>query len=83
MFNGNRLRQARELRLLTQTELARRVGKSQAAIANIEGSFNLPSPELVAALAHHTRFPAGILFHRQTCRVSDGVFDVSCSVCDD
>jgi Zn-dependent peptidase ImmA (M78 family)/DNA-binding XRE family transcriptional regulator len=58
MFNGDRLRQARELRLLTQTELARRVGKSQAAIANIEGSFNLPSPELVAALAAHTRFPA-------------------------
>jgi Zn-dependent peptidase ImmA (M78 family)/DNA-binding XRE family transcriptional regulator len=58
MFNGDRLRQARELRLLTQTELARRVGKSQAAIANIEGSFNLPSPELVSALAAHTRFPA-------------------------
>ncbi|MGC2197942.1 MAG: XRE family transcriptional regulator [Terriglobales bacterium] len=58
MFNGDRLRQARELRLLTQTELAKRVGKSQAAIANVEGSFNLPSPELVSALAAHTRFPA-------------------------
>jgi Zn-dependent peptidase ImmA (M78 family)/transcriptional regulator with XRE-family HTH domain len=58
MFNGDRLRQARELRLLTQSDLARRVRKSQAAIANIEGCFNLPSPELVAALAAHTRFPA-------------------------
>jgi Zn-dependent peptidase ImmA (M78 family)/DNA-binding XRE family transcriptional regulator len=58
MFNPSRLRQARELRLLTQTELAKRVGRSQAAIANAEGSFNLPSPELVAALAAHTRFPA-------------------------
>lgn len=58
MFNGDRLRQARELRLLTQTELAKRVGKSQAAIANLESSLSLPSPELVAALATHTRFPA-------------------------
>ena len=57
MFSGSRLRQVRELRFLTQSDLAKRVGKSQGAIANIEGGFSQPSPELVAALAAHTRFP--------------------------
>lgn len=65
MFNGKRLRQARELRLLTQSELARRVGKSQAAIANIEGGFSQPSSDLLVALAAHTRFPIAFFSSEQ------------------
>jgi Zn-dependent peptidase ImmA (M78 family)/transcriptional regulator with XRE-family HTH domain len=57
LFLGKRLRQARELRRMTQKDLAKRVGKSQGAIANIEGGFTQPSPNLVASLASHLRFP--------------------------
>lgn len=56
-FNGSRVRQARELRGLTQKELARRIGKSQAAIAYIERGFKLASAEMMEAIAKHTRFP--------------------------
>ncbi len=57
MFNGKRIRQARELRRLTQGELARLIGKSQAAIAHVERGFKEPSAELVSAVAVHTHFP--------------------------
>lgn len=57
MFKGTRIRQARELRRLTQGELARRIGKSQAAVAHAERGFKEPSADLVSAVALQTRFP--------------------------
>ena len=63
MINGERVRQARELRGLTQTELAQKVGVEQAAIARIEGGALKPSDALVQAIALQTRFPIGF-FHR-------------------
>jgi Zn-dependent peptidase ImmA (M78 family)/transcriptional regulator with XRE-family HTH domain len=57
MFSGERLRQARELLSLTQTDLARLVGRSQAAIANIEAGLLEPSAEVAESIANRTRFP--------------------------
>ena len=57
MFSGKRVRQARELRRLTQTELARLIGKSQAAVTHVERGFKEPSADLIAAIAQHTHLP--------------------------
>ncbi len=57
MFSGERLRQARELLSLTQIDLARLVGRSQAAIANIEAGLLEPSAEVAECIANRTRFP--------------------------
>ena len=57
MFNGKRIRQARELRRLTQGELGRLIGKSQAAIGHVETGFKAASAELVSAVASQTHFP--------------------------
>jgi Zn-dependent peptidase ImmA (M78 family)/DNA-binding XRE family transcriptional regulator len=52
-----RLRQARELRGLTQTALARQVGVHPSAIAQIETGRIQPSPEVLAALGRATGCP--------------------------
>lgn len=57
MFTGKRLKQARELRGLTQTKLAKRVGVSQGAIAHFEGGFKEPSRELLSTIGRHLGFP--------------------------
>lgn len=63
MINNERVRQARELRGLTQAELASRIGATQATIAHIEGNRFQPIDELVEAIAFQTGFP--ISFFRQ------------------
>ena len=57
MFYRDRLRQARELCSLRQSELAERVGKSQGTIANIESGISEPSKQLLADIAKSTGFP--------------------------
>ena len=57
MFSGKRIRQARELRRLTQGRLARLIGKSQATITHIERGFKDASTELIASISQHTHFP--------------------------
>lgn len=57
MINGDRIRQARELRGMTQKELAEQVGVNQAAIAYIEGARFQPSGETLEAIAFRTGFP--------------------------
>ncbi len=57
MFSRKRVRQARELRRLTQGELARLIGKSQATITHIERGFKEPSADVISAIAQHTHFP--------------------------
>jgi Zn-dependent peptidase ImmA (M78 family)/DNA-binding XRE family transcriptional regulator len=63
MITGERIRQARELRGLTQTELARRLGVSQPAIAYAEAGRSQPSAELLEGIALQTGFP--LSFFRQ------------------
>jgi Zn-dependent peptidase ImmA (M78 family)/transcriptional regulator with XRE-family HTH domain len=57
MFSGRRVRQARELRRLTQKELARLIGRSQGTVTHVERGFKEPSSALIAAIAQHTHFP--------------------------
>jgi Zn-dependent peptidase ImmA (M78 family)/transcriptional regulator with XRE-family HTH domain len=52
-----RLRQARELRGLTQTALARQVGVHPSAIAQLETGRIQPSPAVLDALGRATGFP--------------------------
>lgn len=63
MINNERVKQARELRGLTQAELATRIGVSQAAIALIEGARTQPTDEVLEAIALQTGFPPS--FFRQ------------------
>jgi len=63
LISGDRVRQARELKSMTQAALARVVGVSQAAIAQIEAGAFLASEELVAAIAAKTSQP--LQFFRQ------------------
>src|SRR5918911_1141940 len=61
IVNGDRIKQAREIRGLTQAELAERIGYSQATIAHLErNSAQLllqPSEKIVQAIALQTGFP--------------------------
>jgi Zn-dependent peptidase ImmA (M78 family)/DNA-binding XRE family transcriptional regulator len=56
MISGDRLKLARELRGLTQSELAKRVEVTQASIAQIEGGRIQPSEDLLQAIALQTGF---------------------------
>ncbi len=55
-INGLRVKQARELRKFTQTELARRVGVVQSTIAKMEVNVREWPDELVEAIAFQTGF---------------------------
>jgi Zn-dependent peptidase ImmA (M78 family)/transcriptional regulator with XRE-family HTH domain len=57
MMTPARLRQAREIRGLTQTALARQVHVHPSAIAQLETGRMQPSPELLDALSGATGFP--------------------------
>jgi Zn-dependent peptidase ImmA (M78 family)/DNA-binding XRE family transcriptional regulator len=55
--NGERVKQARELIGLTQSELARKVGITQAMVAHVEGGFKQPSDEVLEAIARTAQLP--------------------------
>src|SRR5690349_7852977 len=57
MINGLRLRQIRELKGLTQTQLAERLNVNQSSIAYIEGGFSQPSEDLLGRICQETGFP--------------------------
>src|SRR5919108_1320892 len=57
VITPDRLRQARELRGLTQTALARQVGVHPSAIAQLETGRIQPSPAVLEALGRATGFP--------------------------
>jgi len=65
MINGDRIKQARELRGWTQKALAERLDKTQSAIAQIEGRFYGPSDELIDAIARDTELPLAF-FEKET-----------------
>jgi transcriptional regulator with XRE-family HTH domain len=54
LINGERVRQARELKSMTQSALAKAVGVSQAAIAQIESGAFLASEDLAREIAART-----------------------------
>ena len=56
-MSGERFRQARELRGLTQTELANRIGVNQSNIAHVESGVMEASDVLIRAVAFQTGFP--------------------------
>src|SRR5882672_2913266 len=61
--NGERIKQARELRQLTQTELAKEVNVDESFVAQVEGGYR-PAPDaFIEAVAFKTRFPPS--FFRQ------------------
>jgi Zn-dependent peptidase ImmA (M78 family)/transcriptional regulator with XRE-family HTH domain len=57
MIHGDRVRQAREFRGLTQTELAERVDVRQPTIALIESGLRQPSDGVLSLIALQTGFP--------------------------
>ncbi|HEV8238118.1 MAG TPA: XRE family transcriptional regulator [Thermoanaerobaculia bacterium] len=57
--NGERVKQAREIRALTQGELAERIGVSQPTISLIEQGAQQPSEGVLQALVLATGFPVG------------------------
>jgi Zn-dependent peptidase ImmA (M78 family)/transcriptional regulator with XRE-family HTH domain len=56
MIYGERIRQAREFRGLTQTQLANAIGVKQAAISEIEYNAFVPSDSLLEKIANQTGF---------------------------
>jgi len=63
MTNGDRVKQARELRGFTQTELAERIGVNQSAIAQIENEGFNPTREVLEGIVIQTGFP--VAFFKQ------------------
>jgi len=74
---GSRIKLAREIAGLTQTELAERIGTTQSGIASMEANLYRPSPEYLKTLAKETgfglpffepshidEFPSGALLYR-------------------
>jgi Zn-dependent peptidase ImmA (M78 family)/transcriptional regulator with XRE-family HTH domain len=61
--NGERIRQARELRMLTQTNLSELLGIDQTMVAHIERGTKQPNEELLQAFSDVLRFP--VAFFRQ------------------
>lgn len=57
MIYGERIKQARELRGLTQKELATKLKITQGRIAQIEGEFRDLADSLLAEIAYHTTLP--------------------------
>jgi Zn-dependent peptidase ImmA (M78 family)/DNA-binding XRE family transcriptional regulator len=62
-MNGERVRQARELRALTQANLGEILGIDQTMVAHIERGRKQPNRELLEAIAAVLRFP--VSFFRQ------------------
>jgi Zn-dependent peptidase ImmA (M78 family)/DNA-binding XRE family transcriptional regulator len=57
LVNGDRIRQARELKSITQKRLAEMISVSQAAIAQIENGICRPSGDTLGAIAKYTCQP--------------------------
>jgi Zn-dependent peptidase ImmA (M78 family)/DNA-binding XRE family transcriptional regulator len=63
MINGNRIRQARVMRGLTQTKLATEIEVKQSAISQMESGEMSPSNEIMQKIVLKTGFP--LLFFQQ------------------
>jgi len=61
-MNGDRLKRAREIKGLTQAEIAEAIGVTQAAIARIEQNLLEPSEQTVQQIAMRTGFPVSFFY---------------------
>lgn len=66
MIFGDRIKQARELKGLTQTELAGTLKVTQPYLAQVEGGIRQPSSEFVTGLAFHLGFPPSFFEEQPT-----------------
>src|SRR4051794_768151 len=57
MFLGERIRQAREIRGQTQEDLADKIKRSKALVAQVEAGFKMPTNEFIELVADATDFP--------------------------
>jgi Zn-dependent peptidase ImmA (M78 family)/transcriptional regulator with XRE-family HTH domain len=71
-LNGYRLKQARELRRLTQTELAEHIGVAQPTIARAEQGLLQLSDSLVETIALSTGFPVGWFYGASFLQIPEG-----------
>jgi Zn-dependent peptidase ImmA (M78 family)/DNA-binding XRE family transcriptional regulator len=62
IFRGERVKQARELKGWTQSALAKAVGVSQAAIAQIEAGAFIASDDLIESIAARTHQPVRFFY---------------------
>lgn len=62
VFQGGRLKQAREAQGITMTTLADRIGKSKQAISRYESNTDQPSTEVVLALSQSLEQPVQFFF---------------------
>lgn len=74
MFLGERIRQAREIRGLTQEELAEKLRCSQALVGQVEAGFKLPTDEFVESVADATEFP--ITFFNEPPHAEFGIAEI-------
>jgi Zn-dependent peptidase ImmA (M78 family)/transcriptional regulator with XRE-family HTH domain len=72
-FERARLRTARELARLSQTQLAGKAGVTPAAISQFESGAAHPSPETIAILSDVLNVPVGF-FHEEIQESHDGFF---------
>jgi Zn-dependent peptidase ImmA (M78 family)/DNA-binding XRE family transcriptional regulator len=64
MTVGDRIRQARELRGLSQSDLAKALGVNQSAIAHIESGRNEATEEVIKTIGFQTGFPPAFFTQR-------------------
>jgi transcriptional regulator with XRE-family HTH domain len=62
--SGNLIREARRLRGLTQTDLARRVGTTQSAVSNWERGRETPRVDTLARILEACGFEVDLTFRR-------------------
>jgi Zn-dependent peptidase ImmA (M78 family)/DNA-binding XRE family transcriptional regulator len=72
MIYGARVRQARELRGLTQAELAEKVKRDQSLIAHVENGLKEPSDELLSAIAFKLELPVSFFSKPQETQLPGG-----------
>jgi Zn-dependent peptidase ImmA (M78 family)/transcriptional regulator with XRE-family HTH domain len=72
MTVGDRIRQARELRGLTQSSLAKALDLNQSAVAHMEGGRNETTEEYIKAIAFQTGFPPAFFMQGAAPAFSEG-----------
>jgi Zn-dependent peptidase ImmA (M78 family)/transcriptional regulator with XRE-family HTH domain len=72
VFSGYRLKQARELKRLTQAELAAQIGVAQPTIARAEQGMLQLSDSLIETIALGTGFPVGWFYRSSLLQIPEG-----------
>lgn len=72
MINGEKIRQAREMRAWTQTSLAEKVSVSQPYIAQVESGYLQPSQEVLESIALQTGFPPAFFRQKSSTSFPEG-----------